>query len=429
MGMIVTLFVAEVFSTVLQRIFCDNILEKREGSWLNDLLSWGAYFVVFNAISCTIKNYAGIARINTLIFMVAFFSMIKIRYRNDNRTLIVVTLFMYLSGKCAELLTYYGNELLSWGHIGGRDVFCIVVSKIIWFLFIKIASQIVKMCKKMESTLQDWLEVFVVPTGSIWFLLSLFIAGTLENSVWGLLSVSMIMLINIFTYYLYNKAKENTEKRIKKEILTQRCAYNIGQDRENKEWWEQIRRFQHDMKQRYIVEKAFLEKKDYTALEKYYDENLDFLCKKRNVADTGNIYVDSIINYKADLAERENIHFETDISVPSDVELDAGDLCICIGNLLDNAMEAVIDLPDKRVIYIRMNADNNNLFINVKNRYKDKRHKEDGQYLTNKQNQKNHGLGMLSVRQIVKKYDGQMAIRDEDEQFDVMVVMYNFLKY
>lgn len=429
MGMIAMLFVAEVFSTVLQRIFCDNILEKREGSWRNDLLSWGAYFVLFNAISCVITDYAGIAWINTLIFMIAFFSTIRIRYRNANRTLIAVTLFMYLSGKGAELLTYYGYELLSWRQIGERDVFCIAVSKITWFLLIKIASQIVKLSKKMDSTLQDWLEVFVVPTGSIWFLLSLFIAGALENSVWGFLSVSMIMLINIFTYYLYDKAKENTEKRIKKEILIQRYAYNIGKDRENKEWWEQIRRFQHDMKQRYIVEKAFLEKKDYAALEKYCDENIDFLCKKNNVADTGNIYVDSIINYKANLAERENIHFVTDISIPSDVELNAGDFCICMGNLLDNAIEAVMDLSDKRVIYIRMNVDNNNMFINVKNRYKDKRQKEGGQYRTSKQNKKNHGLGMLSIRQIVKKYDGQMVIRDEDGQFDVMVVMYDFLKY
>ncbi|MBD5480385.1 MAG: GHKL domain-containing protein [Lachnospiraceae bacterium] len=428
MGMIVTLFIVEVFSTILQRIFCDSTLEKRKGSWQYDLLSWGGYFVLFNTISYAITNYIGIAWLNMPAFMVTFFATVKIRYTNPNRTLIVVTLFMYLSGMSAELLTYYGKDLLQWKRIGNEDIFCTVISKIIWFLIIKITSLIVKMSKKTELLMQDWLEVFIVPAGSIWILLSLFVAGILDKSFWGITSVAMIMLINIFTYYLYDKAKENMEKRIKAEMLRRQCSYYIRQEKENKEWWEQIRHFQHDMKQRYIVEKAFLEKKDYTALERYYNENLKFLSRKKNISDTGNIYVDSIINYKADMAEKENIEFVVNINIPSDVELDVEDFCICMGNLLDNAIEAVMDLHDEKSIYVQVNADNSNLFINVKNRYRDGRKKEGKIYLTNKPDEKNHGLGIIIIQQIVGKYDGELIIQDEEGIFDVVVLLYDFLK-
>lgn len=425
--MIMMLLIVEVFSTILQRIFCDNVLDKKDVSWYYDLLIWGGYFTLFNIVSYALAIHYDVAWMNMFVFFLVFFGTVRLRYKNPNRTLIIVTVFMYLSGMCAELLTFYGKELLPWKYIDENDIFYVVTSKIIWFLLIKVTCQIVKISKKMELNLQDWLEVFIVPVGSIFILLALFIAGTLENTVWGFLSVTMIMLINIFTYYLYDKVKENGEKRIREEILTQQCAYYVRQDRENKEWWEQIIHFRHDMKQRYIIERTLLESRDYAALEKYYDENLEFLSKKNSISDTGNIYIDSVINYKADMAQRENIDVVADINVPKDVELNAEDFCICIGNLLDNAIEAVMEVQDEKNIYVQLNADKSNLLINVRNKYQTARKKNKGRYLTNKREERGHGLGMLIIRQIVEKYNGEIMIQDKDGIFDVGILLYGFL--
>lgn len=422
------LLIVEIFSMILQRIFCDNTLDKKDIRWYYEVLVWGGYFVLFNIISYVVAIYFHIAWLNMFVFFVIFFGTVRLRYKNPNRTLLIVTAFMYLSGMCAELLTFYGKELLPWKYIDKNDIFYIVISKNIWFLLIKVTCQIVKISKKMELSLQDWLEVFIVPLGSILILLALFIAGTLENTVWGFLSVTMIMLINIFTYYLYDKVKENGEKRIREEILTQQCAYYVRQDRENKEWWEQFIHFRHDMKQRYIMERTLLESREYAALERYYDESLEFLNKKNSISDTGNLYIDSIINYKADIAQRENIDFVANINVPKDAELNAEDFCICIGNLLDNAIEAVMDVQDEKKIYVQLNADKNNLLINVRNKYQTARKKVKGIYLTNKPEERGHGLGILIIRQIVKKYNGEIMIQDKDGIFDVGILLYDFLK-
>lgn len=429
MGLILTHFMTGIFSTVLQRIFCENILDPKDRSRRRDLLGWGGYFAVFYIITYVNAAYLEIAWLNAPLFIILFFCTIRYLYKDSARTLILVTVFMYLSGMCAELLIFYGKELLPRKQEDGTDILWVAGSKIIWFLLIKASLQIVKIRRKTELCVEDWLEVFVVPAGSIWILLALLLGARPEDPWFGFLSAASIIVINIYSYYLYDKAKENRKKHIRAEILRQQYAYYIRQDWENKEWWDQMKRFRHDMKQRYIIEKAFLEKRDYAALEKYCDENLEFLCSNRNVSDTGNIYVDSMLNYKAHIAERENIDFAAQIHIPGDAELHAAeDFCICLGNLLDNALEAVAELQDKRSIYVQLSADHRNIMMQVKNRYAGERKKEGAGYLTSKRDRKEHGMGLRIVQQIVKKYDGEMVIEDKDGIFDVAIMLYDFLE-
>ena len=48
MGLIVLLLAVEIFSTVIQRIFCENTLAKRIDSSLVEIAVWGGYYVSIN---------------------------------------------------------------------------------------------------------------------------------------------------------------------------------------------------------------------------------------------------------------------------------------------------------------------------------------------------------------------------------------------
>ena len=237
----------------------------------------------------------------------------------------------------------------------------------------------------------------------------------------------MILLINVFTYYLYDKAKENMEKQMREEILKNQCEYYIRQNRESKEWWEELRKLRHNMKQHYILENTYLEKEDYEALKRYCSENLKFLDKKDFISNSGNLYIDSVVNYKADMAEKAGIKVTANTEVPQDAEMNAEDISICLGNLLDNAIEAVKELTEDRVIRLWITTDGNNIAISIKNRYKNALHKSGGRYLTSKEDDRMHGIGLSIVRQIVDQYAGEMEIREEENVFDVMILMYDFL--
>lgn len=421
-------FIAGIFSTILQRIFCECTLDKRKNSKCLNYAVWGGYFVVFHFAAYISADLSDLTLLNLVIYVSTFFITVRILYVNPVRTLAAVTIFMYLSGKCAELLVYYGKEWLPCTFDKASDLLCIVLSKVVWFLIIELTSLLIKMKKKMELNIRDWFEVSIVPIGSIWILLSIFVIGTPEDNLFSFTAVFMVLMINVFTYYLYDKAKENMERSIREEILEKQCEYYARQSRESKDWWEELRQFRHNMTQRYILEKAFLENKDYDALEKYCDESLNFFKQRKKLAETGNIYVDSIVNYKADMAEKEGIEFIAKVRVPQNAELNAEDISICLGNLLDNAIEAVKELPDDKMIKLQVRAEGNNLVIEIKNRYQNKICKEGEQYLTGKKDNKNHGLGLLIVRRIVEKYQGEMIIQDENEEFDVLILMYDFFK-
>lgn len=77
-------------------------------------------------------------------------------------------------------------------------------------------------------------------------------------------------------------------------------------------------------------------------------------------------------------------------------------------------------------IYVQLNADKSNLLINVRNKYQTARKKNKGRYLTNKREERGHGLGMLIIRQIVEKYNGEIMIQDKDGIFDVGILLYGF---
>lgn len=428
--MMLVLAIVEIFSVILQRIFCDSTLKKKKIRRYTDYLVWGGYFAVFNGVTYVL-TYLGDGTsniwLNILLFVCIFFVTIRILYTDSVRTLMATTIFMYMSGMCAELLVYYGKEFLAWTDDAEVTLLCTVLSKIVWYLIIKFTSLIIKLNRKAELNLQDWLEVFIVPVCSIWILISVFITGTLENYFWGFIVVFMILMINVFTYYLYDKAKENMEKQMREEILKNQCEYYIRQNRESKEWWEELRKLRHNMKQHYILENTYLEKEDYEALKRYCSENLKFLDKKDFISNSGNLYIDSVVNYKADMAEKAGIKVIANTEVPQDAEMNAEDISICLGNLLDNAIEAVKELTEDRVIRLWITTDGNNIAISIKNRYKNALHKSGGRYLTSKEDDRMHGIGLSIVRQIVDQYAGEMEIREEDNVFDVMILMYDFL--
>ena len=101
-------------------------------------------------------------------------------------------------------------------------------------------------------------------------------------------------------------------------------------------------------------------------------------------------------------------------------------VCLILGNLLENAVEAAEKVNEKKYIKIQIKYDKNNLLIFVMNNYKGKLEiTKDKRVKSTKLDIENHGVGLPSVYRVVSKYHGTVVIDDSvPERFLIRVVLY-----
>ena len=113
-----------------------------------------------------------------------------------------------------------------------------------------------------------------------------------------------------------------------------------------------------------------------------------------------------------------------DISVPNNLEMDAPDITVIIGNLLDNALQAVEKLPSPlRKILVLLKYDKGRLFIKVENSFDGKVKKKDGHIETMK-SEIGHGYGLKNVERIVEKYEGCLQYSYDADMFQTKCMLY-----
>ena len=99
------------------------------------------------------------------------------------------------------------------------------------------------------------------------------------------------------------------------------------------------------------------------------------------------------------------------------------DVYSLFGNLIDNAIEAVSQLDEKkRVIGFKVRAVENLLSVNVHNYYEKPITFVGGIPQTTKADKKYHGYGMKSIQYICRKYGGDLSINAENNVFNINIL-------
>ncbi len=204
------------------------------------------------------------------------------------------------------------------------------------------------------------------------------------------------------------------------------CYQNELVDRHYKEvetMYRKMRGWRHDYHNHIQVLQAQLELYQYTDAVEYLKNLADDLLKVDTVQKTGNTMVDAIISSKLALMKERNIRIDITAHVPQDILISGVDLCVLLGNMLDNAMEACSEISDIKDRFIRIYIDivKNHLYIAVTNSMKEGCKKEGRRYLSSKIGA--HGFGLLRIDSIVSKYNGFVNRQNEQDVFATEVMI------
>ena len=187
--------------------------------------------------------------------------------------------------------------------------------------------------------------------------------------------------------------------------------------------YRQIRGWRHDYRNHIQVMKAYAAQGDMDAIKEYLDKLDTDLSTVDTVIKTGNSMADAILNSKISLARSRKIEVKADAHIPFRLKTSEIDLCVIIGNLFDNAIEASLSLPEEqRLIRVYMDMKNTQLYISFTNFTSGKKlKKQGGRFSTTKGD--GHGFGLVRIDNIIDRLGGYISRNSEDGAFTTEILI------
>ncbi len=319
-----------------------------------------------------------------------------------------------------DLSIIYTKQTLS------RFLAILIVQALLVYLF----SLILKFSVKNTIALdyKEWLLVFSV--FGISFIAIALIHFTQQNNAMseqsiGILLISElgIIVINIVCFYMtlaMSKGKRAAEELM---LAKQQDAYEKQYAQAVRHQYEEIRRIRHDIKQSYTVIESLISDGKYDEAKEYILSDKQAIESTEVLIDVGNDYINALLNAKLTAAKTMGI--EVICGVVKDISgVKSTDLCNLLGNLLDNALEAVKKCENNnRLIEVNMYKSNNSLIVTVSNTFYDTtnalNHISRG--ISTKSDSLNHGFGIKSVKRIADKYNGTVNYFEDDGMISCQV--------
>ncbi|MGL5714610.1 MAG: sensor histidine kinase [Paraclostridium sp.] len=228
-----------------------------------------------------------------------------------------------------------------------------------------------------------------------------------------------------FMIIAISKAYNLSIYKHKNEILNMQYDLQVNNLKQLEEHQSDVRRISHDIHNHKIIIYNLIKNEDYNEALEYLEKFGSGFNDKTYEIFTNHKILNALFLKKKDMSTSYNIDFNLDISIPEKIDISDFDLCIIIGNLIDNALEACKKIDNSNIKYINIKAKiiNNNFIFEMKNNFNGSINIDKEKILTSKKDKLNHGLGLSNVKSTVSKYNGSCDLSFKDNEFVSLVMI------
>ena len=270
-------------------------------------------------------------------------------------------------------------------------------------------------------------SLILMPGCSIVVIALLIYSGTCTNI--GLSIVSTGLLItNFLMLYLYSLLLHSISQQYEMEMLKTQVQVYANQLNVILQGEEKIKAMRHDMKHHLNELMLLANKHGISEIQEYINQMSAFVQNPHELVASGNMEIDSVLNYMLQKAEKELKTVDIKVMLPEKVR-HSFDINVLLGNLLENAIEAASKTDDKCMnVYIMLKK--GILTITVENSFEDSHvipeesKRGTMSFKTTKPLMDQHGIGLKNVKKIVEKYNGTISFTTQNGIFCVNLILY-----
>jgi two-component system, LytTR family, sensor histidine kinase AgrC len=422
-----------IFESYLMIEFITNFNTSKYRGLKHQTLFIAAVALLF--VDVTLSNYLDIPiEIPSYIAIVisTTYSMIALR----GRTIVKIASCILFN---VTLILVNGSSILIIGMIFNISVdmmmtsfgvyrfILLISSKLILFYISRIILKL-KVVNERKVPSSSWVLITVIP------LLTMFIMVTItetamyndnmRSTFYLLLSIVGLIITNVVFYYIFMKSIKDYGILTENQLLKQHIIMQEKHSIEIKNLYKEIQTIRHDIKNQLISIRTFVEDNNNDRALDYISDIIKEIDLTKKLIFTKNDMFNAIIDNKFSKANSKGIKTSFMIYHELEKQIDDADINILFGNLLDNAIEACGNLVGEKEIQLLIEKKRDYILIQVKNTIEKSVLQDNPKLLTSKVDKFNHGMGIRSIRKIVRKYDGIIDFSESRNMFicDILIL-------
>lgn len=230
-----------------------------------------------------------------------------------------------------------------------------------------------------------------------------------------LLISSMGLLTNLSILFYANRS-------VRQDFIQQQQASQISYYKKVQRQQKHLLSFKHDIKNHNIALQSLARAGKLEELKSYLNEITEASGILNPEIHTGNGMADAILAEKITAAQKSGISFLWNAVFPPDGFISDYDLCVILGNALDNALESCRKCKEKQpFIHLEGRPVKTYFLLEIQNSMIPNSNKEI--FHTSKPNPEFHGLGLKQIRDTVKKNHGELDISIKKEIFSLSLML------
>lgn len=419
-------FLIPGFFVLILKEYFDLFLSNRSAHVKVQYLLWFAYWILDYIFTIFVKLSIPFSLIYTFFVMCL---VCKIIYIDKIKTIVMAVLFILCIGCVSEVLIGFLFFAIEDGTIPNSILIGSIASKLLVLVIVRLIKLTKKQINYEYISLNLWLASISISLGSLYVIHLLYVTVkkyAAENIVELIFAMIFILLIDIISFKEFDKISNDAWIENINNLYKEQIRLLTIQDAERQEMFLSIQKNRHDFKNHLICINEYAQNQDYTRLIEYIQtlQNEDYNNIQKKII-SGNSIIDVLVSYKIELAKKYNIQIETNIEIPEKMPYSDFDICVIITNSLDNAIEALKNFENRKIIRLVIKYTHSNLYICVSNPYIGEINtNSEGKLLTSKKNKSEHGIGITSIQKAVSNYNGLVKIHTNNGNFKIEAILY-----